>query len=108
MQEAEIRKLHEAKVKRWDNSSLGAQIGGITHDAVAIAIAEKKITKANIKKWIDILYDLAEEKKQPQPVSFEAAQKATEEFNKKMEEADNQQVNAELEEIRITNQNETN
>lgn len=64
--------MHEAKVQRWDNNSLSAQIGGLMHDAVAIAIAEKKISKNNIVFWLRKLREIADAEKQPKQVNQEA------------------------------------
>lgn len=58
---------------RFQNS-LGPQIGGLLHDAVALAVVElnkckdiKEIQKIDvknhIKNWLDALYDIAEAKK---------------------------------------------
>ena len=74
MDDKTIRKLHQDKVQRWDNSSVGAAVGGIMHDAVAVAIAKLNQEKASlitredyeeeIKFWLDKLYKIAQDKKE--------------------------------------------
>ncbi len=68
----EIKQMHQAKIQRWDNSSLGAQIGGLLHDAVALTIADygyalkssgRPSLEKQVKIWLDILYKISEEKK---------------------------------------------
>lgn len=69
-----IEEMHNNKIKRWDNSSLSAQLGGLIHDAVALTIAilgqEKKSLatrddyQEEIKMWIDWLYNFEEAKKE--------------------------------------------
>ncbi len=72
---------------RFQNS-LGPQIGGLLHDAVALTIKfnDKKKVYEDIKNWLDDLYEIAESKKAEitkiEPVSDEAAKKAGEKFQK--------------------------
>ena len=75
-------------------NNLGPQIGGLLHDAVALAIAEKKSTsseelKKDVKFWLDTLYEISEAKKKelttPQLVTDEEALQAGIEFNKRIE-----------------------
>ena len=74
-------------------NNLGPQIGGLLHDAVALAIAEYKNKKAPLKKsvefWLNTLYLIAEAKKKelttPQPLTDEEATQAGIEFNKRIE-----------------------
>jgi len=93
--------------KEWDEiffkRNLSPQIGGLLHDAVNLVIAfnageeqpsKRKITK-EIKKWVDILYDLAEKKKKK--ILEVDIEKANELWDEKKQEIYNQ--DAELEEI---------
>ena len=98
-----IEAMHKAKLKRWDNSSLGAQVGGLIHDAVALAIATKKVDPADIKHYLDMLYIIAENKKEevsaPSEVDWDKAQKATEEFNRRVKESEKRLKQDQLEDI---------
>ena len=51
---------------RFQNS-LGPQIGGLIHDAVALTIAYKDVPgvtpQVAVKRWLDTLYEIAEQKK---------------------------------------------
>lgn len=71
----------EKSKEQWDKikfkNNLGPQIGGLLHDAVALTIAEvaPKCLDGNgqrVKYWLDILYEIAENKKaellKPKPV----------------------------------------
>jgi hypothetical protein len=87
----------------WDKinfkNNLGPQIGGILHDSVAIVVAEINNSTAetekwsaervekDIKYWLDILYKLAEAKKEDlleiKPVTHEQAERANKAFAQK-------------------------
>ena len=53
----------ERKLKAWSEKDLGMQIGACVNKAVDISIAEKKLTKANLVKWVDALFEIGVEKK---------------------------------------------
>ena len=69
----EIKQMHKAKVQRWDNQSIGAMVGGLMHDAVAIAVPKLLKEKASLNTkedyqkevefWLDWLIQLSQEKK---------------------------------------------
>jgi hypothetical protein len=66
----EIKNMHDAKIQRWDNSGVSAQIGGLLHDVINIItsdnyppIDDPKKTAKEIKEWLDILYEIMEDKK---------------------------------------------
>lgn len=65
----------DRKLSQWEKSGLSAKIGGLCHDAVALAIArlaKDRKTKADldthkdyeeeIKYWLDFLFKLAKDK----------------------------------------------
>lgn len=89
---------------RFQNS-LGPQIGGLLHDACALAVGNKRFWERvkieDIKCWLDRLYDIAEAKKKElteiKPVNREAAKKAGDEFKKRYEgDSKAEDINAEL------------
>jgi len=53
----------DRKIKAWEKKDLGAQIGGLIHDAVALTVAEKKLKPERIKFWLNTLYNISESKK---------------------------------------------
>ena len=63
--EKQIIKMHEAKLKRYDNAGLSAQIGGLLHDSIALVIAEKKINPKQIAYWLHTLREIADKEKEP-------------------------------------------
>lgn len=89
----EWEQIRQEKQARIDKQGLGAQIGGLLHDAVALVIAggvkDKSFSEVSkvIKEWLDLLYDISEAKKveltEIKPVLREVAQKADNEFQKK-------------------------
>jgi len=73
---------------RFQNS-LGPQIGGIGHDVAVYMAAGLEPTKKNIdnvKKWIDTLYEIAEQKKaqltEVKPLNIEKAVKLGDKWRK--------------------------
>ena len=97
---------------RFQNS-LGPQIGGLIHDAVALTIAQTNVVgkkkkgewTTSIQQWLDTLYDIAEAKKKElteiTPVSDKAAKKADEDFQKKYnKESKLEDLNNELNEAK--------
>lgn len=102
-----IEEMYDNKMKRWDNSSLGAQIGGLIHDAVAIGIYAKDVSSQNLKAILDMLYDIAETKKKElttiQPISHQDALRINEEYEEKMKnlktEAERDELNRQAQEL---------
>lgn len=99
----QIKKMHEAKLQRWDNAGLSAQIGGLMHDATQIVIARlgKKIVDKNITEimneigeTLNKLREVADAEKQPKPVDFDEAQELWDEKKQELydEEAENEEI----------------
>ena len=63
MQDAEIKKMHQTKMNKYDERDLGAQIGACLNKAVDIVIAEGKFERQEIEKWVDILFEIGTAKK---------------------------------------------
>ncbi len=110
--EQSIEQMHKAKIQRMDNSSLGAMVGGILHDAVALTIAklskEKESLATNddyqkeISFWLDWLFKLSQDKKDYEsiPVVDSAdPNKQWDEHKQKIYEED-----SELQEVKELNQ----
>ena len=77
----EIKAMFNKKIQRWDNSAVGAQIGGLLHDSTTLLAHGMEPTKKNIEvvgKWLTALYEIAEEKKldiiTPKPIDLKKAQ----------------------------------
>jgi len=86
-------------------NSIDPKLGGLVKSAVNLAIAEKKTTKENISDWLDMLYDIVEEKKNLilNPPKEETKEKAENLWAKKKQELYNEDsqlgdINAELNE----------
>ena len=94
----QIKKMHEAKIQRWDNAGLSAQIGGLLHDSIALVIAEKKIKPERIAYWLTTLREIADKEKQPKPVDFEKAEKLWDEKKQALydEQAENEEIQDQL------------
>ena len=96
---------NEWKQIRFQNS-LGPQIGGLTHDAVALTIAGgvkgKTFTavQKDIREWLNRLYEIAELKKDkittPKPVSKKDIKIANEEFEEVMKEDETEAINEQV------------
>jgi hypothetical protein len=96
----EIKNMHDAKIQRWDNAGISAQIGGIMHDVINIItsdnyppIDDTKKTAKEIKEWLDILYEIMEDKKyeingfqRPKPIDENEAIEETIRWQKKYNE----------------------
>ena len=96
---------------RFQNS-IGPAVGGLIHDAVALAIAVREQHKnykdydicADVKIYLDTLWEIAEKKKteltEIKPVSREKATQAGIEFNKRIEKDSKlEDLNNKLDEI---------
>jgi len=102
--------------QEWDQikfqNNLGPQIGGLLHDSIALVSAGIKPTEANlrdIKNWLNLLYDLAEEKKEQltkiQPMTTEDSQRANDQFERKMKDDKIDAINSDINwEVDKTNQ----
>jgi len=89
---------------RFQNS-LGPQIGGLLHDSCAIVIGigiknrSVESVESDIKGWLDILYDIAENKKaqltEVKPLDIDRAQKMGDKWKASLEEA-NKKIDQEV------------
>lgn len=95
-----IEEMHKAKVQRWDNSSLSAQIGGLMHDVIQIVLfkAKKTDSKEKILKeitfWLSALREVSDAEKEPSPVDWDKVEK---EWDEKKQDLYNNQ--SQLEDI---------
>lgn len=82
-----IEKMHKDKVRRWDNNSLSASIGGLMHDTIALVIAMGAKDVEQVKKdvvfWLHELREIAEAEKEPKPLTMEQIKKMNEEWQEK-------------------------
>jgi hypothetical protein len=102
-----IEQMHEAKIQRYDNGAIGAQIGGLMHDAVTIVMRftpgftaktdkeRNKLILKDIAYWLHELREIADKEKEPKPVDFEKAQEKWDEKKQELYEQD-----AKLDDIR--------
>ena len=104
----------EKTSQEWEKirfqNSLGPQIGGLIHDAVALAIAVREQHKgykdydisADVKIYLDTLYKIAENKKAeittPKPVDLEKAEELGEQWKKDRIEAERIRIGAKYQE----------
>ena len=100
-------------------NSLGPQIGGLIHDAVALQVAFlnkitdsewnvdnvdeiRKMTKDNIEYWLDTLYEIAENKKAeittPKPVDLTKAEELGDKWKKDRIEEERIRIGAKYQE----------
>jgi len=96
----------EKTSQEWEKirfqNSLGPQIGGLIHDAVAIGIYAKDVSDGNLKAILDMLYEIAENKKAeittPKPVDLTKAEQLGDKWKKDRIEEERIRIGAKYQE----------
>lgn len=82
----------ERKIRAWDKKDLGMQIGACINKAVDIAIAKDSLTKKFIAEWVDILFEIGNEKRDyettPRPIDIKKAVALGNKWKEKMAQSD--------------------